>query len=1565
MKNEMSVSHFIKGVSFSYYSKEYIKKVSVCEITKPVIVDELGIAIPGGVHDPKMGPLDFGDGACVTCGLQNGQCPGHFGHIELPFPLYNPVAFDYLFRVVRLLCFNCHHFRISREKVSIAIEAFKCANAGDLAAAATLAEIVDSTKKNSESGRAFGGHFITDNKEFPSCLLPDLSNEDHESLRIDPSKNQRELRQAIIKIVMNNISTGKCPNCTARVLKVTKDGSTKLFQHRLSPKFVPEMVSAKIKYPSPGVVSDEDNISNWILNEDTQGVVLGKSAEKRYMNPQEVYQHLKLLWEKESELIPYIWSQLYNEPSLQNFKKRESNSDVFFLEVLPVAPSCFRPLAENDGRVSAHPQSDYLVQVLESIRELNDVDISGDTDITEVVSKIAVDLQHTVNMLMDNSTGTGSPGIKQLLEKKGGLFRKNMMGKRVDYACRSVISPDLNIKTEEIGLPLYFAKNLTYPEPVTDANVEVLRRAIINGPNVHPGAIGIEENGFVKLLPEDKTKREAIAKLLQTPNADGMGTTGAKKVFRHVVNGDTVLVNRQPTLHRPSMMAHVVRVVGDQRTILMHYANCNTYNADFDGDEMNIHLPQNELSRAEAYTLALSDKQYTVPKDGTPLRGLIQDHVCSGILLTNQDTFFTKDQILQISYQAISSFDNHRIKLPIPAILKPKPLWTGKQVISVILNHLLRGQIPFSFQGKSQIPAYLWGPSLKECNESDVIFRNNELLVGVIGKKHYGAKEHGLVHSINELYGPKYSGNLLSGLGIMLTYHLQMRGLTCGIEDMLLKPQQNQDRSNLLNEVDSLGLQEASTFCELEKNASKDKVTNALKNKISDVRHRDNWDAHMIGKLGKNTTDVIDACLVGLRKPFPSNNLSLMTISGAKGSRVNFAQISCLLGQQELEGKRVPILSTGKALPCFEPYDPSPRSNGYVADRFLTGLGPQEYYFHCMAGREGLVDTAVKTSRSGYLQRCIIKHLECLTVGYDYTIRDSDQSIIQFQYGEDGIDVPNCSYLTQFEFSKNNQEVFADKYRAEEVYKLMDEVPKKKLKKIGKYLAKGKEISDMPLLTEYSPGRTLGSVSEAYEQKLNDFVAKNYKENKSEGEQFKKLMYLKYINHLVNPGENVGVLAGQSIGEPSTQMTLNTFHLAGRGELNVTLGVPRLRELIMSTGAAIMTPTMTLPLQKKYNRDVADKLASKFKIINVDQLLEKVLVKETLSVIQGELHREFRITISFAEYEKMGLTWKQVKRVLEDKFLVRFVVAVTKVHKKKKSAPPTFYVNENYLRGIQDEMIDFDYDTRTSGKLNNDNLLEEFGSDASKALTRKDEGQFYDDEDVEMVDQDSVKRRYGVEEDESSDDEGKLLGSSEYLKYYKFSTGKMVIDLITPVSEKILVLPLVEQVSKEVIIRQVPGIARCTVLDAKGNDWISLQTEGVNFKEMWNLHEILDVNKVYSNDLGEIYRNYGVEAARAAFIEEVSSVFNAYGIGVDRRHLTLIGDYVTHEGNLKQLNRMGFRSNTSPFQKMSFETTAQFLQEATIFGDHDNMLSPSSQIVVGIPPQVGTGTFDILHSLNE
>jgi hypothetical protein len=451
------------------------------------------------------------------------------------------------------------------------------------------------------------------------------------------------------------------------------------------------------------------------------------------------------------------------------------------------------------------------------------------------------------------------------------------------------------------------------------------------------------------------------------------------------------------------------------------------------------------------------------------------------------------------------------------------------------------------------VPGHLWG---NDSGEENVKFVDGELLCGILDKSAFGATDFGLVHSVYELYGAEVAGQLLGILSRLFTKFLQHRAFTCRMDDLALTPDGNAKRDDLLLRGRSLGTEGAiDNFPSLKLTPTEDVPTtlaSLMENVLRDDKKMAGLDVTVKTKLAKLTKSIADACIPhALLRKFPHNNMQVMTLSGAKGSAVNAQQISCALGQQELEGRRVPVMVSGKTLPSFKPFETAAIAGGYVASRFLTGVKPQEFYFHCMAGREGLIDTAVKTSRSGYLQRCLIKHLEGVRVHYDNTVRGSDSSVYQFHYGGDGLDVTKQTHLYQFEFFARNGVSFINRYRprsiqdsvnATEALDYMKKVIKKSPNRPDKDTP-AKRDKYMPALAKYDPSRYLGSTSEKFAEAVEEYIKANPghvlkpkgtdaveisgRQPQMSSRDFRLLLNFKYMRSLVEPGEAVGLLASQ------------------------------------------------------------------------------------------------------------------------------------------------------------------------------------------------------------------------------------------------------------------------------------------------------------------------------------------------------------------------------------------------------------------------------------------------------
>ena len=440
---------------------------------------------------------------------------------------------------------------------------------------------------------------------------------------------------------------------------------------------------------------------------------------------------------------------------------------------------------------------------------------------------------------------------------------------------------------------------------------------------------------------------------------------GNKFVHRHVLNGDALLLNRQPTLHRPSIMAHRARVLPNENTLRLHYANCKSYNADFDGDEMNAHLPQDQLGQAEAFALMSTENHYLVPKDATPLSGLIQDHIVAGVHLTVRGKFFEKGQYQQLINMSLIGVIGHekRIKVVSPAIVKPMSLWSGKQIITTILLNLIPDETPpLNLVSKSKVSPKNWstraarswnagGDPFKDpefdMGESRVVFRSGELLCGVLDKAQYGGSSYGLVHAFYELYGGKVASALLTSLARLFTVFLQFHGFTLGIGDIICTPEGDASRKEAAAHAWTKGPKAMKTFFDKRRD---DFASSDLPTRIQRALFARDTGTDVIGEIDhamKSVTDDVNNNITraiipkGLIKKFPLNNLQLMIQTGAKGSSVNGLQISALLGQIELEGRRPPLMLSCRTLPSFLPFDLTPRAGGFIDGRFLTGIKPQ------------------------------------------------------------------------------------------------------------------------------------------------------------------------------------------------------------------------------------------------------------------------------------------------------------------------------------------------------------------------------------------------------------------------------------------------------------------------------------------------------------------------------------------------------------------------------------------------------------------------------------------------
>lgn len=680
---------------------------------------------------------------------------------------------------------------------------------------------------------------------------------------------------------------------------------------------------------------------------------------------------------------------------------RNARPEWMVLTVLPVPPISVRPtITLESGMRSEDDLTHKLVDLLRINQRLKESMEEGAPQL--VIDDLWSLLQYHAATFFDNELPGTPPArhrsgrplrtLAQRLKGKEGRFRGSLAGKRVDFSARTVISPDPNISINEVGVPTEIAKVLVVPEKVTPWNIEEMRELVRRGPFEYPGANYIVRPDGARIDLRYVVNREAVAETLKPGYI----------VERHLKDGDIVLFNRQPSLHRMSIMAHKVRVL-PFKTLRLNLLVCPPYNADFDGDEMNLHVPQNEEARAEALTLMLVQEQILSPRYGAPIIGGLHDYVTGAYLLTRKDTVLDKNKISILLFAA-----NFEGTLPEPAILKPGPYWTGKQVVSNLL------QRDFNFEGKASV-CRKCSPCLKEFCPYDayVLIREGEHLIGSLDKNSVASQVPStMLHDYVKRYGNEEGRRLLDGLYRAFIWYLDWYGFTMGIDSLDVPDEALKEVKQLLGKVN----EEVSKLIgrarkgELEPLPGRT-IEETLEQRILEVLSR-----------ARDRAGEVASRYIGLLR-----EANIMARTGARANMLNITQMVAVLGQQSIRGERIRRGFTNRTLPHYKWGDLGPKARGFVYSSFKDGLKPTEFFFHAMAGREGLVDTAVRTAQSGYMYRRLANALQDFYIAYDGSVRTSEGFIVQFRYGEDGVDPAKSDHGKPVNVDKIIKEVLSER----------------------------------------------------------------------------------------------------------------------------------------------------------------------------------------------------------------------------------------------------------------------------------------------------------------------------------------------------------------------------------------------------------------------------------------------------------------------------------------------------------------------------------------------------------
>lgn len=994
--------------------------------------------------------------------------------------------------------------------------------------------------------------------------------------RLNARPNERGSNKAIIKRVLDLCKAAKvCPHCSAPNGSVKKLVGTYKLVHDPYSKHVDNR-DALVEEFSTAVARNPE---------------LEKFLDRAIddLNPARVLRLFERVIDSDLPLL--------------DLATRPENLLVTYIAVPPV---CIRPSVEMDtgGGSNEDDATTRLLAVCDmsiSIRKNLDMGIASwetimeQWDFLQVQCALYINSEHRLSLeYQKHDRKTHSRGFVQRLKGKQGRFRGNLSGKRVDFSGRTVISPDPNLRIDQVCVPQHQAAILTFPERVTRHNIEELRRAVVRGPQ-WPGANALQLSTGETFILRIARRREQLANSLKVGDV----------VERHCRDGDIVLFNRQPSLHRISIMA-LRAVVRPWRTLRFNECVCSPFNADFDGDEMNLHLPQTHEARAEAIQLMGTLANLRTPKSGEVMICATQDFLTAAFLLTAKDKFFTRAEFAQMCVFMGDALD--RVDLPVPAIIKPLELWTGKQLFSV----LVRPNVYSSVFVNVEMPEKVYTKGEHMCaRDGYVCFINSELVSGRVGKGVLGGKKTGLFGTLQSLYGAEASGIVMTRLSKLSARFMGERGFSIGVTDVTPAPELVRRKSATIEtnyaKCDDFIQQysqrklELLPGCDLEQS-----LETRLQGVLNNVRD-------LAGRVCMSTLHYHNAPLI-------------MASCGSKGSPINIAQMVACVGQQSVGGKRCANGFKGRTTPHFPRGDKSPAGKGFVANSFYSGLTATEFFFHTMAGREGLVDTAVKTAETGYMSRRLMKSLEDLFLCYDGTVRNSSAGVVQLVYGDDNMDPllmegkdgrPLDLDYTLHEVKRTTQPVGRSlEERSNEV-----PLPHQLEALVAAQLRRGEFVGqdtcsdsfqrDLQALlrsqvaTLAARRAEVGLPATARGDPFLEYLAGLPTLTPAQLSAYVDTCLSRYAARGLEPATPVGAIAAQSLGEPGTQMTLKTFHFAGVASMNVTLGVPRIKEII-NAAKTISTPIMNVALEADGHEVAARMVKGRLECTTLGQICRSI-----------------------------------------------------------------------------------------------------------------------------------------------------------------------------------------------------------------------------------------------------------------------------------------------------------------------------------------------------------------------
>jgi len=920
--------------------------------------------------------------------------------------------------------------------------------------------------------------------------------------------------------------------------------------------------------------------------------------------------------------------------------------------------------------------------------------------------------------------------------------------------------------------------------------------------------------------------------------------------------------------------------------------------------EMNLHAPQSVEAATELREIAAVPLQIVSPRESQPIVSVVQDTLVGANRFTRDGVKFTRHETMNLLVHA-KRWNGVLPKPLYPATESSPEMWSGRQLLSMLLP-AVNLKMPNSEKKIVQI------------SEGQILDDSEGVSYGMMDKNVFGKQ---LLHIIYNDYGHEVTVDFLDSLQAMIANFLMNSGFSVGVSDLIADEATNREIGTKLEVIT--------------KNVETQilQLHMGLFENNSGRSNQEEFESKLMGILNQAYGE---AGNIGLESLASTNRMTNMVKAGSKGSNVNVSQMIATLGQLSIEGKRVPNGFQHRTLPHFKRFDDSARARGFVASSFIKGLQPDEFFFHAMSGREGLIDTAVKTADTGYMQRQIRVALEDLISQHDGSVCDATGNILQIAYGEDGMNATKlekqpidlaffddakiedlfaadgapdaAQYIADVKADRKMlvEKIFKDKPQKQVTYPVyLDRVmyplrgPFGLAGKVGTVTATEVLAMQKTILNRTHAHNRLWACLVRFHLRPKKLVELGYTPEALQalGEQ----IVLKHMQAWVEPGQPVGVIAAQSIGEPATQMTLNTFHLAGvAAKSNMTRGVPRLKELLKATRNP-KAIELTIPLRQ-------DLRSKKEEARRVAQDLEFTLLQDLIHV--SRIYYDPKDSNTLIESDVEWLTYISAfanlsasadETPVHSPWVLRFELDREKMFTKNIAMDDIAYILKSRYGNMIMHYTDYN---------------------ANRLVFRI---RLPEDESVNQIDQLNTLKIL----------QNKILSTTAVrgIPGLRAVNYQKVSDLYEFDNEKKVYAPV---------------------------DQFVLISDGSNFMDVL-AHPDVDATRLYSSNMHDMMENLGVEACRAALFKEITTLFEESGSTVNYRHVSILIDRMCHKGRTMSIDRYGIQKNDiGPLAKMSFEQTEDIALRAAMFGEQDPCLGISAKVMLGAPIRAGTSFSEIL-----